>query len=199
MDLVKSGAEKGEKTCQFMLGHWYDTGTFQENGYVYNINQKDKSKAEYWYKKAAIQNVEQACHWLSQLYFYTDSLTNLLLAQYWINRANTISHGTTYGDRITDNFDEDSMQVINERNLNSSEMDSVDHAEIIETPNGKTLRFSMKELNGKVSIRLIKENLYIPDDNNVALNEIILVSYKRYGENNIKHPSHYKIKLWPHF
>lgn len=200
LELVKSGAEKGERTCQFWFGHWYDCGAFQENGYVYNLNHKDKSKAEYWYKKAAIQNVGQACYRLSYLYFYNDSLSNLILAQYWMNRANSISNGITYGGSITDNFNEDSMQVLNERNLNQSEMNSIDYVEIVDTQDGKVLKFSLKGLVGNVSIRLIKQNLYYPENNKVALNEIILVSYKRYdGENNIKHPSHYKTKLCPFF
>lgn len=196
LELVIEGSNKNIPYSQFMLGHWYDHGSFEENGTIYNTEHRDKAKAILWYTRAGQQNHKKACHLVSLIYKFNKDFANVILAKYWIELANTNSN-VGYGINFKDDFDEDKMEVIESRNLNKYEKEAIESARIISNIE-KKLEIRLKGLSGSVCFSISNDNLYEPNGEYVNIDEVLLVSYKNHYTQTPNYPEYYKIKLWPY-
>ena len=96
LNYVIQAGENGQKHAQNYLGYWYDENPENAGDY-------DFEKAEYWYKKAADQNVVTSLHNLGRLYIKTQQYdlveAPLIKAAEmgWVNAQNTL--GSWYHDQ----------------------------------------------------------------------------------------------------
>lgn len=146
----KKSAELGWAAAQCMLAHWYRHCILGENGFVYDIGQKDIDKAIYWYIKAAEQNHHEACWWLSEIYC-KKKYRNMLLAKYYSDKVREIQsseRGAIRDILVNDEFDESPMRDgyrVVYHPFTEKEGDIIESAIIIKKKEQLYVRFNLRD------------------------------------------------------
>ena len=181
LSLVQYAARKGNPTAQFMYGYWFYMGAFDENGPTYRKEERNMDKAIFWLKKAAVNKVDKACHWLSSIYHYDKNYKNFLLAKYWGDKARIYSNGSRSAS-IYDDFVEEDMIYMDQRLLTEIEKDSIRHIEYILNDGKPALSISFKEEQDILVFNLTgKTNPEIRLSSEISPNDIGILSYRKPG------------------
>lgn len=150
LSFCQKSARLGYAEAQCMLAHWYRHCILGENGFVYDIGQKDIDKAIYWYTKAAEQNHHEACWWLSEIYC-KKKYRNMLLAKYYSDKVREIQsseRGAIRDILVNDEFDEspmrDGYRVVYHL-FTEKEGDIIESAIIIKKKEQLYVRFNLRD------------------------------------------------------
>lgn len=171
----QKSAELGWAAAQCMLAHWYYHCIFGQNGYVYDIGQKNIDEAIHWYTKAAEQNHHEACWWLSKIYIEEDGHKNIILAKYYSDKVRDIqSSGRIVCKEIQvdDEFNDlDEFIIVSCGKMTEQESDIIESTIIVKKQKNLYVRFELKDKK-TVDFRLLQRvNLqegYTPNKFGVA-------------------------------